>query len=139
MTEFNQEARHYCRNKHCRSKLPGPVSNPREAFCTKGCHGSFYLKRCMVCEGPIERKREDQKVCRKAKCRSAWRARSGFGRYHTDRPMQSWLQKPVVLLTRNSHPNPADPGASSPARNCPRRPSAVPPSEPRRLSKRHAG
>jgi hypothetical protein len=82
MTEFNQEARHYCRNKHCRSKLPGPVSNPREAFCTKGCHGSFYLKRCMVCEGPIERKREDQKVCRKAKCRSAWRARSGFGRYH---------------------------------------------------------
>jgi hypothetical protein len=27
------------------------------------------LHRCLVCEGPIKRKREDQKVCRKAKCR----------------------------------------------------------------------
>jgi hypothetical protein len=81
MTEFKQELRHYCRNPKCRSKLPTPVANPREAFCARGCYRSVYLKRCVVCEGPIERKRDDQKVCRKAKCRSAWRAGSGFGCY----------------------------------------------------------
>jgi hypothetical protein len=75
------EARHYCRNPKCRTKLPEPVSNPREAFCTRGCFGSFYLHRCLVCEGPIERKREDQKVCRKAKCYRAWRAELCIGRY----------------------------------------------------------
>jgi hypothetical protein len=72
--------RHYCRNPKCRSKLPKPVSNEREAFCARGCHTAFYRKRCLVCEGPIERNRDDQKICRKAKCRSAWRARTAFGR-----------------------------------------------------------
>src|SRR6516225_7835340 len=53
MTEFVAELRHYCRNPRCRSKLPQPVANPREAFCARGCHSSFYLKRCLVCEGPM--------------------------------------------------------------------------------------
>jgi hypothetical protein len=81
VTEFKADTRHYCRNPKCRMKLPAPVTNPREAFCTRGCHTSFYLHRCLSCEGPLDRKRESQKVCRKAKCRSAWQARSGFGRY----------------------------------------------------------
>jgi hypothetical protein len=83
MTEFTETLRHYCRNPRCRSKLQSPVTNPRDAFCTKGCHSSFYLHRCLVCERPIERKRDDQRVCRRAKCRNAWRAGSGFGRYAT--------------------------------------------------------
>jgi len=83
MTEFTETLRHYCRNPRCRSKLPTPVSNPREAFCTRGCYNSFYQHRCLACEGAIERKRADQKVCRKAKCRNAWRAGSGFGCYAT--------------------------------------------------------
>jgi hypothetical protein len=81
MTDFIVTDRHYCRNPRCRSKLPAPVSNPRQAFCARGCYTSFYLHRCLACEGPIERKREDQKVCRRPKCRNAWRAGSGFGRY----------------------------------------------------------
>jgi hypothetical protein len=81
MTEFTETLRHYCRNARCRSKLPTPVSNPREAFCTRGCYNSFYLHRCLACAGAIERKRADQKVCRKAKCRNAWRAGLGFGPY----------------------------------------------------------
>jgi hypothetical protein len=82
MTEFAEtEMRHYCRHKLCRSKLLNPTSNSREAFCTPGWHGSFYRHRCIDCEGPLARKREDQKVCRKSKCRSAWKARHGFGRY----------------------------------------------------------
>ena len=81
MAQFIPELRHFCRNPRCRSKLPAPVSNPREAFCVRGCHSSFYRKRCLVCEEPLQRKREDQKICRKAKCRSTWRARSGFSRY----------------------------------------------------------
>jgi hypothetical protein len=72
--------RHYCRNPKCRSKLSKPVSNDREAFCARGCHTAFNRKRRLVCEGPIERSRNDQKICRKAKCRSAWRARTGVGR-----------------------------------------------------------
>jgi hypothetical protein len=27
-----------------------PVANEREAFCAKGCHSSFYRKRCVVCD-----------------------------------------------------------------------------------------
>jgi hypothetical protein len=81
MTDFKQEFRHYCRNPHCRSKLPAPVSNPREAFCAAGCHSSFYLKRCLICEGPIDRRNARQRVCRKSKCRAAFRGRSGLGRY----------------------------------------------------------
>src|SRR5215471_18245441 len=81
MTEFTETLRHYCRNPRCRSKLASPVSNPREAFCTRGCYSSFYLHRCVACERPIERKRADQKVCRKPKCRSALRDRSAFSRY----------------------------------------------------------
>ena len=39
--------RHYCRNPRCRSKLKQPVENPRRAFCTRGCHSSFYHSRCL--------------------------------------------------------------------------------------------
>jgi hypothetical protein len=49
MTEFAETAlRHYCRNPRCQSKLPTPVFNSREAFCTKGCHSSFYRRRCLI-------------------------------------------------------------------------------------------
>ena len=71
----------FCRNRKCRSKLKAAVSNPREAFCARGCHTSFYLKRCLVCEGPLQRRNKTQRVCRKARCRNAWRAKAGFGRY----------------------------------------------------------
>ena len=71
----------YCRHRKCRTKLKKPVSNKREAFCSRGCHTSFYLKRCLVCEGPLQRRNKTQKVCRKSRCRNAWRAKAGFGRY----------------------------------------------------------
>jgi hypothetical protein len=73
MTEFTQTLRHYCRNPRCRSKLPSPASDPRKAFCTRGCHSSFYLKRCVVCEASFTKTRTNQKVCRKARCRQAFR------------------------------------------------------------------
>jgi hypothetical protein len=73
------ELRHYCRNPHCRSKLPAPTDNPRKAFCTKGCHGSFYLKRCVVCEnekpaGSTVRR----KLCRRPSCESNYRQNRGL-------------------------------------------------------------
>jgi hypothetical protein len=94
MTEFEQDLRHKCRNPRCRMNLPAPVSNPREAFCTRGCHTSFYLHRCLVCEGPLERKREAQKVCRKAQCRSAWQGKGGFGRYVASSPANKAQETP---------------------------------------------
>jgi hypothetical protein len=83
MTEIVETAlRHYCRNPRCRSKLPVPVSNSREAFCVMGCYRSFYLHRCLVCEEPIKKpKRGVRLLCKKAKCRNAWRTRIGIGRY----------------------------------------------------------
>ena len=89
MTEFGTEYRHYCRNPKCRSKLKTPVENPREAFCTRGCHSSFYRKRCLVCEGPMERKTEKRQICNKAKCRNAFRDKSCLGRYVTSRRAKS--------------------------------------------------
>ena len=40
-----------------------------------------YQFRCIVCEGPLQRRNKTQKVCRKSQCRNAWRAKAGFGRY----------------------------------------------------------
>jgi hypothetical protein len=81
MTEFTETLRHFCRNPRCRSKLLTPVSNPREAFCTKGCHSSFYRKRCLICEEPMERRNENQLICGKRRCRNALQARQSLGRY----------------------------------------------------------
>jgi hypothetical protein len=85
VTEFAAETRHYCRNPKCHSKLPKPVSNERDAFCARGCHSAFYRKRCLVCEEPMERKTENQKLCGKRRCRNAFKGSSGFGRYHSAR------------------------------------------------------
>ena len=46
--EGNSTGRVYCRNPKCRSKLKAPTDNYREAFCTRGCHSSFYLHRCLA-------------------------------------------------------------------------------------------
>src|SRR5262245_14991300 len=48
-------ARKRCRNPRCRSKLPTPVENEHHAFCTRGCHESFYLNRCRVCETDLRK------------------------------------------------------------------------------------
>jgi hypothetical protein len=84
----------FCRNRKCRSKLKSSVSNPREAFCARGCHTSFYLRRCLVCEGPLQRKNKTQRVCRKARCRNAWRAKAGFGRYCPSNSVSSASKTP---------------------------------------------
>jgi hypothetical protein len=54
-----------------------PASDPRKAFCTRGCHSSFYLKRCLVCEndkpaGSTARR----KLCRRPKCEGRYRKNS---------------------------------------------------------------
>jgi hypothetical protein len=77
MTDFAQELRHRCRNPKCRMKLKTAVANEHHAFCTPGCHSSFYLKRCLVCENEKPVARSDRKFCRRPKCRS---------RYHGNRP-----------------------------------------------------
>jgi hypothetical protein len=60
--------RHYCRFDRCRSKLAEPVDNERRAFCTPGCHSSFYRQRCLVCEKPIVGGRENRRFCKGDKC-----------------------------------------------------------------------
>jgi hypothetical protein len=60
--------RHQCRK--CRTKLAEPTDNPRRAFCCRGCFGSFYRSRCVVCEEPIRRKTEWQKTCISRECKA---------------------------------------------------------------------
>jgi hypothetical protein len=75
---FAQDLRNRCRNPHCRSKLPTPTDNPHKAFCTKGCHGSFYLKRCIVCENDKPAGSTARRiVCRRPKCESKYRQNRG--------------------------------------------------------------
>ena len=74
MTEFAENLRHHCRNPHCRMKLTAPVVNPHKAFCTRGCHSSFYLKRCVVCENDKPAGSTARRiVCRRPKCESKYR------------------------------------------------------------------
>jgi len=91
--------RHYCRNPQCRAKLLAPVGNDREAFCCRGCYESFHLKRCRVCESPLEAKYRKLKpkndggrtkfvrvdnsssTCGLADCKRRWRQKDGTGRF----------------------------------------------------------
>jgi hypothetical protein len=93
MTEFIETAlRYFCRNPKCRSKLKTPVSNPREAFCARGCHSAYYRKHCRVCESEITQPTNgERKLCKKPQCRSVFTLGEGFGRYHeaaTRKPIQ---------------------------------------------------
>ena len=69
MVDFDTQTRKRCR--HCRMRLPEPVLNEREAFCTRGCYQSFYRHRCLACEDKIERTTANRKICKKSKCRNA--------------------------------------------------------------------
>ncbi len=57
-------------------KLKPPVENDRHAFCAHGCHASFYLRRCLVCEERLPEKSRRQ-VWNRPKCKAAYRASRG--------------------------------------------------------------
>jgi hypothetical protein len=68
-------------------KLSTPVDNEHLAFCTLGCHTSFYLKRCRVCEATIVAKRR-RVLCHKADCATEYRR---FGHlYRGPEPAKSY-------------------------------------------------
>jgi hypothetical protein len=72
MTEFAETASGIA--AAIRNAVPNcqhPSAIPVRAFCVRGCHTSFYRKRCLVCEGEIVRKNENQLVCGKRRCRKA--------------------------------------------------------------------
>jgi hypothetical protein len=100
--------RHYCRNHRCRSKLPDPVENTREAFCCRGCYRQFYRSRCLMCDRPMERKTGNQRLCGRRKCKNAFRASGWFGRYFEG--SRGVGRADVILDARN----PIKPGISLP-------------------------
>jgi hypothetical protein len=95
------QERHYCRNPRCRSKLKQSVADPRDAFCARGCHASFYRHRCLVCEGKMARKTENQLVCGKRRCRNALRAGQIHGRYLASSDVVSPLGNPIKSGIKN--------------------------------------
>ena len=86
-----------CRNPKCRSKLPTPTDNPHKAFCTKGCYGSFYLKRCLVCENDKFTTRANRLLCKRPKCENDYRQNRSLFAFPTHDP----LSAPVGV--RNAH------------------------------------
>jgi hypothetical protein len=87
---IEQKPRHYCRNPKCRSKLPTPTGNGREAFCTRGCHSSFYRHRCIVCERAMPRNAGNQRTCYRADCKDTWRKRLISSRFLQPDPPPSY-------------------------------------------------
>jgi hypothetical protein len=53
--------------------------------------------RCRVCEAPLEQPKHGgtRLTCQRAKCKSAWRAGLGFGRYHHPISAKSIQEVPV--------------------------------------------
>ena len=84
--------RHRCRNPRCGLKLRhGPTDNLRAAFCTASCFDSYFRRRCLVCERPIDRKSERRQLCGRERCRKQLqRHRDGF--------YPPWYQASVLSL-----------------------------------------
>ena len=99
----------FCRHRICRTKLKKPVSNKREAFCSRGCHTSFYLKRCLVCEGPLQRRNKTSEGLPKI---AVPQRLAGPSRLRPLIPSTavSLASKTLILLGRNGHPNPIEHG-----------------------------
>jgi hypothetical protein len=73
--------------------------NPRDAFCARGCYESFHLRRCRVCERPLEAKyrkikpendgghiryvkvEKSSPTCGATDCKRRWRQKDKTGRF----------------------------------------------------------
>ncbi len=88
MTEFVETAmRHMCRSAD--SKLSKTVSNPREAFCARGCDTGFYL--------PLHRLRESDGML-EIQLPQRLAGRSGFGRFISAKPFGKGFQTGIERL-----------------------------------------
>jgi hypothetical protein len=86
-----------CRNPRCGCKIKEPTSNPKAAFCAKGCFTSFYRSRCIVCERSYRRTREDQHTCGRRKCKAELRR-------HRERFFGKWAGTPGESLSTPRNP-----------------------------------
>src|ERR1700722_11832464 len=107
MTEFAETAmRKFCRNPRCGSKLPTPVSNPREAFCARGCHSAYYRRHSLVCDGAIvQPKRGERLICRKPACIKAFRESSDAYRYQGSQTAES-ISETLDFIDSKQPPKP---------------------------------
>jgi len=97
--------RHRCRHPRCGLKLRhGPTDNPRAAFCTAKCFDSYFRRRCLVCERPIDRKNERRQLCGRARCRKQFQR-------HRERFYPPWYRTSV--LSPNGLGNADKPGLKS--------------------------
>jgi hypothetical protein len=58
--------RRRCRNARCQARLKQPTTDPRNAFCSRGCFEAHFKKCCLVCECPLSRRKtgRPQRFCR---------------------------------------------------------------------------
>jgi hypothetical protein len=113
--ECAQGLRHHCRNPRCRMKLKEPVENPHKAFCTSGCHSSFYRSRCIVCEQPIMKRSSRRELCDKPKCQGAFRGNQQRFRYPTPANAANGSRNPHGMGIKTSpQRRPTSPFADAP-------------------------
>jgi hypothetical protein len=93
--------RHRCRNVHCGSKLQMPTDELRNAFCCRGCFTTYFRNRCLVCERPFKRIRDDRNTCGRRLCKSELRR-------HPERFFGKWM--PVPGSVQLGGRNPIKPG-----------------------------
>jgi hypothetical protein len=67
------------RCRRCGSKLAEPQSNPRSAFCCRGCHRNFYEAHCMACETRMQRTGAYQRLCGRRRCKAEYAALKRHG------------------------------------------------------------
>jgi len=63
------------RCRRCAAKLAEPQSNPRSAFCCRGCHRNFYEAHCIACE----REHKGTRLCGRPKCKAEYAALKRHG------------------------------------------------------------
>lgn len=90
-----------CRNPRCAGKLKITATNPRDAFCCKGCEKQFYTRRCRVCEALFTRKTRRRIVCSRTICRYQFQ-------HHCERFYGS--RYPYAPIAHNVARNPIKPG-----------------------------
>jgi hypothetical protein len=91
----------FCKNPRCRQRLPEPVANERRAFCCRGCHHSYYISRCIVCDEPRRKNHRFAVLfCSSKTCRSKYIHEPDFYEFTGPLEGDSWTV-PAFLRRRS--------------------------------------
>lgn len=62
----------FCRNPHCRSRLPQTVADLWDAFCDQACRDRYLQFNCLVCDRPLRQHGRRQRRFCTHKCQQVY-------------------------------------------------------------------